>query len=89
MTDDEDIITTETETEGEGAPGYVALRHMSPLDWARFGTHQIAYIRPVLVNGVAGISIHAADGTPIGAAPTAELAIVAIRQHEMAPARVH
>jgi len=43
----------------------------------------------VLVNGVAGISIHAADGTPIGAAPTAELAIVAIRQHEMAPARVH
>jgi hypothetical protein len=84
-TDNEDRIPQDE----EGAPGYVALRQMSPLEWARFGAHQIAYIRPVLVNGVASMAIHAADGTPIGAAPTAELAMAAIRQHEMAPARVH
>jgi hypothetical protein len=84
-TDNEDRILNDE----EGAPGYVALRQMSPLEWARFGAHHIAYIRPVTVNGVAGMAIHAADGTPIGAAPTAELAMAAIRQHEMAPARVH
>jgi hypothetical protein len=35
------------------------------------------------------MAIHAADGTPIGAAPSAELAIAAILQHEMEPALVH
>lgn len=66
-----------------------ALRHLSVADWARFGVQQIAYIRPVMVDGVAAISIHAADGTPIGAAPTAELAIAAIEQHELAAVLVH
>ncbi|MBY0333775.1 MAG: DUF1150 domain-containing protein [Acetobacteraceae bacterium] len=65
------------------------LRQLSAADWAAFGVQQIAYIRPVLVNGVRGISIHAADGTPIGAAPDARLAIAAILQHEMEPALVH
>ncbi|MBK1657859.1 DUF1150 family protein [Paracraurococcus ruber] len=64
-------------------------RAMPAADWARFGVEQIAYIRPVVVNGVHAMAIHAADGTPIGAAPTADLAIAAILQHEMAPVRVH
>ncbi|WP_043362068.1 DUF1150 family protein [Belnapia sp. F-4-1] len=67
----------------------LALRHLSVQDWARFGVQEIAYIRPVVVNGVPAMSIHAADGTPIGAAPTAELAIAAIEQHELAAVRVH
>jgi hypothetical protein len=66
-----------------------ALRHLSAADWAAFGLQHIAYIRPVLVNGVRGMSIHAADGTPIGAAPDARLAMAAILQHEMEPAWVH
>lgn len=70
-------------------PAAANLRQLSPADWAAFGVHQIAYIRPVLVNGVRGISIHAADGTPIGAAPDARLAIAAILQHDMEPALVH
>jgi len=67
----------------------LSLRELSVADWARFGVQEIAYIRPVIVNGVHGIAIHAADGTPIGAAPNAELAIAAILQHELAPALVH
>jgi hypothetical protein len=78
-----------TDDQPEGRPGYVALRDMSVADWARFGAQQIAYIRHVVVNGVAAMAIHAADGTPIGAAPTAALAIAAITQHEMAAALVH
>lgn len=67
----------------------LALRELSSQDWARFGVQEIAYIRPVVVNGVPAMSIHAADGTPIGAAPNAELAIAAIEQHELAAVRVH
>lgn len=67
----------------------LALRNLSVADWARFGAQEIAYIRPVVVNGVNAMAIHAADGTPIGAAPNADLAIAAILQHEMAPALVH
>jgi len=73
----------------DGATIALSLRHLSGADWQRFGAQEIAYIRPVLVNGIHAIAIHAADGTPIGAAPNAELAIAAILQHEMAPALVH
>ena len=73
--------------DGPRAPA--SLKQLSIADWARFGAEEIAYIRPVLVNGVRAIAIHAADGTPIGAAPSAELAIAAIHQHEMAAALVH
>lgn len=67
----------------------LSLRDLSRADWQRFGAEQIAYIRPVTVNGVHAMAIHAADGTPIGAAPNAQMAIAAILQHEMAPALVH
>ena len=73
----------------EGLWASASLKALSVADWARFGAGEIAYIRPVLVNGVRAIAIHAADGTPIGAAPSAELAIAAIHEHEMAAALVH
>jgi hypothetical protein len=65
------------------------LKRLSPLDWARYGAQRIAYVRPVVVNGQAAIAIHAADGTPIGAAPSIDLATAAIRQHGMGAALVH
>ena len=73
----------------EGLQAPVSLKGLSIADWARFGAGEIAYIRPVVVNGVKAIAIHAADGTPIGAAPSPELAIAAIHQHEMAAVLVH
>lgn len=66
-----------------------ALRNLSPLDWARYGVASIAYARPVVVDGQHAVSIHAADGTPIGAAPTLALATAAILQHGMGAALVH
>jgi hypothetical protein len=67
----------------------ITLRDLTMADWASFGVQQIAYIRPALVDGVPAISIHAADGTPIGAAPDAEAAIAAIEQHDLAAVLVH
>jgi hypothetical protein len=66
-----------------------SLRNLSTRDFARLGVEDVAYLRPVVLNGAAAFSIHAADGTPIGAAPNAQLAAAAIRQHEMEPALVH
>jgi hypothetical protein len=65
------------------------LRNLSARDFALLGNQEIAYLRPVILNGARAFSIHAADGTPIGAAPSAQLAAAAIRQHEMEPALVH
>jgi hypothetical protein len=66
-----------------------ALKDISQRDWAQFGTGEVAYVRPVIVNGTKAIAIHAADGTPIGAAPDLGLAIAAIVEHEMVPALLH
>jgi hypothetical protein len=73
----------------EATAGGATLKQISVADWARFGAEDIAYVRPVVVDGVRAMAIHAGDGTPIGAAPSAELAIAAILQHEMEPALVH
>jgi hypothetical protein len=61
------------------------LRYITPQDFALIGMQQLAYIRPTVVNGVSVYSIHAADGTQIGIAPTADVAFAAIKQHELEP----
>ena len=65
------------------------LRSISALDWARFGLQQVAYLRPVLLNGVKAVAIHAADGQQIGAAPDLASAAAAVEEHELAPVLVH
>jgi len=61
------------------------LREMSPQDFALIGMQELAYIKPTVVNGVSGFSIHAADGTQIGMAPTRDIAFAAVKQHELEP----
>ena len=65
------------------------IRHLSAEQLARLGLQQIAYIRPVVVNGEAGFAIHAADGTPMAVAGDRDVAIAAVLQLEMVPALVH
>ena len=88
MTDEQDDFD-EFDTTTRMMPSAIELRRLSPLDWARFGAQSMAYARPVMVDGKAAVAIHAADGTPIGAAPTLALATAAIRQHGMGAALVH
>ena len=65
------------------------IRHLSPNQLAQLGVAQLAYVRPVVANGVPAFAIHAADGTPMALAPSCELAVAAVRQHEMIAALVH
>jgi len=70
-------------------PAGFDLRHMSEQQLAALGVSHIAYVKPVIVNGVAGFAIHAADGTPMAVAGDRDVAVAAIVQHEMRPLSVH
>ena len=65
------------------------IRHISTEQLAQLGMQQIAYVKPVVVNGAACFAIHAADGTPMAIAGGLDVAVAAIVQHEMVPAQVH
>jgi len=65
------------------------VRHLSEQQLAALGVSHIAYVKPVMVNGVQGFAIHAADGTPMAVAGDRDLAVAAVVQHEMLPLSVH
>jgi hypothetical protein len=65
------------------------IRHMSPEQLASLGVSHIAYVKSIQVNGAQGFAIHAADGTPMAIAGDRDVALAAIRQHEMMPLSVH
>jgi hypothetical protein len=67
----------------------VDVRHLSEQQLAALGVSHIAYVKPVVVNGVQGFAIHAADGTPMAVAGDREVAVAAVVQHEMLPVSVH
>jgi len=54
------------------------------------GAQQIAYIKTVnLPDGAHAVGIFSADGKPMAAAASIEIAAALIRQHELEPALVH
>jgi hypothetical protein len=65
------------------------IRHLSVEQLAKLGVAQIAYVKPVMMNGSPAFAIHAADGTPMAVTGDRDVAISAILQHEMLPTLVH
>jgi hypothetical protein len=65
------------------------IRQITSQQLAQLGMQQLAYIKPAVVNGSACFAIHAADGTPLAMAGGLDIAIQAVVEHEMVPARVH
>jgi hypothetical protein len=54
------------------------------------GSQQIAYVKPInLPDGGHAIGIFSADGKPVSAALSIEVAQALIRQHDLEPALVH
>jgi hypothetical protein len=86
MTDDMNNVTGQ---EQQPVVGNFDLRHLSAAQLAQLGLTQVAYVKPVLVNGARAFAIHAADGTPMALAESCALAIAAINQHDMFAALVH
>ena len=65
------------------------VRHLSEQQLAALGVSHIAYVKPVMVDGVQGFAIHAADGTPMAVAGNRDVAVAAVMQHEMLALSVH
>lgn len=72
-----------------GSPAVFDIRQISEQQLAVLGVSHIAYLKPVVVNGVQGIAIHAADGTPMAVAGSRDIAAAVVVQHEMLPLSVH
>jgi len=62
---------------------------MSANDLAMLGMQDIAYVKPVVVEGAAGYAVHAADGTQMALIANRDLAFAVVRQNEMEPVSVH
>ena len=81
---DQDVVpaaSNTTETDGTGGA--------TPIDLARLGLNEIAYIKQAIVNDEQVWAIFSASGDPIGAAQSFDQAWGAVRQHDMEPTRVH
>lgn len=66
------------------------LKQLSPREFLGVGMDQIAYIRPVLLDGdMAGFSIHAADGTQLSIVSSYNDAVMAARTSDLYPVTVH
>jgi hypothetical protein len=65
------------------------LRHLSTREFTTLGMQDFAYVRPVTVDGASAFGAFAADGTPLGAMETRELAFAALKQHDLEPVSVH
>lgn len=68
---------------------FESLRQLSVKDFTAFGLNDIAYIKPVRVEGKANFAVHAADGTQLTVLNNLEVAQAAVRQYEMEPLSLH
>lgn len=71
------------------ADGELDIRHLTQDQLMQLGMADLAYVKPVLLDGRMAFAIHAADGSPMAMAADCDLAVAAIVQHEMVPALVH
>jgi len=67
----------------------IDARQITPAELQQLGMTQIAYVKPIMLNGAAMFAIHGADGSPMAVAEDRDLALAAIVQHEMIPTLVH
>ena len=70
-------------------PTRIDVRHMTPDQLQQLGVSELAYVKPITLNGAAMFAIHAADGSPMAVAEDRSLAVAAIVQHEMIATLVH
>jgi hypothetical protein len=70
-----------------------AMQHHTPImsdhDLAALGLQEVAYVKPVFVEGGTAYAVHAADGTEIAVMADRDIAFAAIRQNDLRPVSGH
>jgi hypothetical protein len=65
------------------------IRQLSARELALFGMQDLAYVKPVTVDGALAYALHAADGTQIAVLTDRDVAFATLRQHDLEPLSVH
>ena len=65
------------------------IRQMTAQDFTALGVSDMAYIKPVEIDGQSLYAVFAADGTQIVVLPSREVAAATIRRHDLEPVSVH
>jgi len=65
------------------------IRHISQHELGLLGVQDLAYIKPVMVEGKTRFAVHAADGTEIAVLLDRDVAFATVRQHDLEPMSVH
>ena len=72
-----------------GIPSNNGANPMTSIAVLALGSLNVAYIKPVTVDGLPAYAIHAADGRELAVFGERELAFVAARQNDLEPLSVH
>ncbi len=65
------------------------IRQMTAQDFTALGVSDMAYIKPVEIDGQSLYAVFAADGTQIVILPSREVAVATIQRHDLEPVLVH
>lgn len=65
------------------------IREMTAQDFVALGVSDLAYIKPVEIDGQGLYAVFAADGTQVVVLPSREVAVATIRRHDLEPVSVH
>lgn len=62
---------------------------LANFDLARLGLRDVAYVRPLMLDGRSVFSVHSADGREIGIAATMREAVETAHSFDLVPIPVH
>lgn len=65
------------------------IRQLSPQEFGLLGMEDLAYVKPIAVDGADAVAVYAADGTEIAVMADRDVACALVRQHDMEPVSVH
>lgn len=65
------------------------IRQISPQDLMALGVSDLAYVRPVEIEGRTLFGVYAADGTRMAVLPNRDVAFATIRHNDLEPVSVH
>ncbi len=65
------------------------IRQISPQALMALGVSDLAYVRPIEIEGQNLFAVYAADGTQLTVLPSHELAVATIRRNDLEPVSIH
>jgi hypothetical protein len=65
------------------------IRQITQQDLMALGVSDLAYVKPIEIEGQKLFAVYTADGTQVTVLPTHEVAVATIRRHDLEPVSIH